>query len=538
MKLKKVKRLLALLLVLILAVSFAACEKSEIKGELSATPGTTSNGGGGDGDGGGEAGGGSPSDPDRTLNIVAMQDSGTLYPLGVTGAYFPVLYSFYEPLLDTKADGTRVWILATSIDPISDIQSTLNIRQGVTFSNGNPLTAEDVMFTMELNRDNPQFALNVKAVDFEKTKVTGEYTIDLWYTQYNAAQEVGLCQMLIMDKESYDEIALSHEPIGTGPYVVTDYVVNSHLMLQARDDYWGQTPAIKNLQFKVINEEAQIVNALQTGDVDVASAVPITEIEYVESLGYDVEIYDSGMNYAAWYSMLPGTPLESKEARWAVSHAINREAVSDILFRGMSAITDYPASHSLTDVESRFFNMHETYSIGYNPERAKELAEQSGLIGKTLRIITNGAVAYNTLAEIIQGDLLEIGVNAEIIPYDQATFFATMMDASNFEIALFTPAAPSMMAVDIMAMYLTFIPLGWTGPDRDRYGELSIGALTTFDSSSRSEQLYEAMKIFVDFDPWYGLCEVIAARTRASGIQGLEYMIAGNTYYQYASFAE
>jgi peptide/nickel transport system substrate-binding protein len=533
---KRMKKLFALLLVFALAFSLAACKENGPGSSPETSPGAVSDSGGDNAGTGGEEGE-APANSGRTLNVVAMQDSGTLYPLGATGAYFAVLYSFYEPLLDTRADGTRVWILATSIDPISDIQYTLNIRQGVTFSNGNPLTAEDVMFTMELNRDNPQFALNVKAVDFEKTKVTGDYTIDLWYTEYNAAQEVGMCQMLIMDKESYDEVGLSREPVGTGPYVVEDYVVNSHLLLKAREDYWGQTPSVKSLQYKVINEDAQIVNALETGDLDVAS-VPIAEVEYVKSLGYDIEIYNNGMNFAAWYSMLPGTPLETKEARWAVSHAINREAISDILFKGMATVTDYPASHGLTDVEDRFFNMHETYSVGYDADRAKTLAEQSGLVGQTLRIITNGATVYNTLAEIIQGDLLEIGVNAEIIPYDQATFFSVMMDANNFEIALFTPSAPSMMAVDIMAMYLTFIPLGWTGPDRDRYGELSAGALATFDEASRSDQFYEALKIFVDYDPWYGLCEMISARTNSADLRGMDYMISGNVYYQYVSFAE
>ena len=156
--------------------------------------------------------------------------------------------------------------------------------------------------------------------------------------------------------------------------------------------------------------------------------------------------------------------------------------------------------------------MHETYSLGYDPERARELAEKSGLVGKTLRIITNGASNYTTMAEIIQANLLDIGVNSEIINYDQATYFGVLMDASNFEIALFGPAAPSMLAVDIMAMYLTFIPLGWSGPERDLYGEISMKALTTYDPEERADLLYEALEIFVDYTPWYGLCESVGAR--------------------------
>ncbi|HHT16447.1 MAG TPA: ABC transporter substrate-binding protein [Papillibacter sp.] len=478
----------------------------------------------------------SQKDPDRTLKIAAMQDSGTLYPLGVTGGFLSVLYAFYEPLYDTKTDGTREWILATGLERISDLQYTLKIREGVTFSNGNPLTAEDVMFTMEMCAADPQFFLNVKVVDFEKTSVVDDYTIDLWYTEYNASQEPGLASMFIMDKESFDELDLSRNPIGTGPYTVTEYVTNSHVKAVAREDYWRGAPKIKNLEFKVINEEAQIINALETGDVDMAT-ISITEADYVDSLGYDVLISNSGYNYVTLFSMLPGNPMESKEARWAVSHAIDRQAIVDVLFDGVSSVTDYPTSHSLADFEERFLNLHETYSTGYDPARAEELAEQAGLKGKKLRIITNGASGHITIAEMIQANLLDIGVDSEIVNYDQATYFGILMDASNYEIAIFTPSAPSMLAVDIMAMYITFIPLGWSGPERDKYGELSMGAISTYDPVERNNKLFEALKLWVEEDPWYGLCEIVSARAVAPDLKGYEFMIAGITYYHNMEFA-
>ena len=530
---KKAKKLLALLLVCLMAVSIASCGGGG--GETPPTAGDPSPTGASPGPADPSPGPADPGDPGRTLNIAAMQDSGTLYPLGVTGGFISVLYAFYEPLFETRTDGSRRWVLGTGLEMISELQYTLTIRDDVTFSNGNKLTAEDVMFSMELCRDNPQFALNVKVVDFEKTKVTGDYTIDLWYTEFNASQEPGFTQLLIMDKESYDEVALSRSPVGTGPYVVTDYVVNSHLRVTARDDYWGGDPPIKNIEFKVINEDAQIVNALATDDVDMA-VIPITEADFVESLGYKVNIYNAGYTYVTLLSMLPGNPLESRDARWAVSHAIDRQAIIDVLFQGKSTITDYPCSHSAPDFEQRFLNLNETYSIGYDPDRAKDLADQSGLTGKTLRIITNGSQQHNTVAEMIQSNLLDIGIDASIVAYDQATYFPTMMDASNFEIAIFTPSSPSLLAVDILAMYLTFITLGWTGPDRDLYGEISMGAISASDEAERREKLFETVKMFVEFDPWYSLCEFVISRAQSADLRGVEYMISGSIFYQDISF--
>ena len=525
---KKTSKLLAMLLACILVMSLlASCAgggspstNTDTNTNTNTETNTDTGNDVGSGDGTDTNSGGAASNPDRVLNLGATQDSGTLYPLGVTGGFISVIYAFYEPLYHTLEDGSRRWVLATGLDRISDLQYTLTLRDDVTFSNGNPMTAEDVMFTMEQCKDNPQFSLNVKVVDFEKTKVTGDYTIDLWYTEFNASQEPGFASLLVMDKESFDEASLSRNPVGTGPYVVKDYVVNSHLAITARDDYWGGEVPIKNVTYHVINEEAQIINALETGDIDYSGTVSLKDASYVESLGYDVHVNPSRFSYVTMFSMRDGTPLASKEARWAVSHAIDSESIVEIVTYGLGEVPVYASSKFQYDFEDRFANTHDTYSIGYDPVLAEQYAEQSGLKNETLRIITNGSSIFNTIAEMVQSNLLDIGVTAEIVSYDQATYFGILMDDSNFEIAIFNPLAPSYLAVDILTMYLTFIPLGWSGPDRDLYGEISMGAIGTSDEKERGDKLFEQVKMFAEFAPWYAVCEAVAAVAISKDIGG------------------
>ena len=122
--------------------------------------------------------------------------------------------------------------------------------------------------------------------------------------------------------------------------MVTDYVVNSHVTCEARDDYYGEPAKIKKINFKVINESAQIVNALETGDIDISATIPLKEADYIESLGYNVTTSFGGYANVAIYSF--AGPLASKEARWAVSYAMDRASIAQVMYNGLSTVPSVP----------------------------------------------------------------------------------------------------------------------------------------------------------------------------------------------------
>ena len=522
---KKFKTVIALLLVAVMAI-----------GALSAC-----GGGGGNSSGGGGADAGSaaqeadvPSGDNagRELNYGISGDAGTLYPFAAQAGFVTMMYAFYEPLWNFTADGERYFVLAEDWEMVDDTHYILTMRDDVTFSNGNPMTASDVLFSMQLCAEDPRFYLNVKAVDMERTQVTGDYTLDVYYTDFNSTQDVSFSSLFVLDEESYDLEYLANHTIGTGPYVCTEYVNNSHVTAVARDDYWGDQPQIQQINFKVINEPSQYINELETGGLDIASSIPFAEMDYVSELGYNVTSNFGKYSITALYSF--NGPLANQDARYAVSYAINRNDVAQIMFGGTSEPCTYATSNYQTDYEPRFSEISEMYDLNMSQEDrvalAQQYAESGGLVGQTLKLITNGAEDYNNAATVIQDNLSAIGVNVEIVPLDSATYFATVMDETNFDIALFYLVAPSYQIADVCGNYMDFVPLGWSGPQRDEAYENFQTALRLVDPAERSDYIYHGLEVFQEVCPWYAMCEAVSPMAVSADLGGAVYGLNGYVY--------
>lgn len=510
----KTKKLLSLLLACLVVLSLSACESGAPAPAESAAPVNSP-----------------ASDEVRTLNVIVSQDPGSLHPFAATGnegGFLDVMRGPYDILFDDTGNGSYEWRLCTGFDTVSDIQYTLHLREGVTFSNGNPFTADDVIFSLNLCRDDPTFFLNVKAVDFEKTKKIDDYTVDLWLTAYDASQFPGFALMYIFDEESYDASYLTEHSVGTGPYEVVEYVSNSHIIMEAREDYWGEAPDVRRIYFKVMDEDSQKVNALEINEADY-SRVPTKDVEYVESIGtHTVTPLSTAQALVVYFNCNENNIVgRSDKAREAIMYAIDRDAIVNLAFNGQSSAPRWPLSEANSDFEERFAGMDDVYKTGYSPEKAKALAEEAGLVGQTLRVTTNGTELYITCAEIIQSNLGDIGINVEIVNYDQASYNSVVGDDSLFEMAIYGASSPGYLAVDVFTNYPKFIPLGWAGAEHDAYMAQAAEASAIASMSGRSDSLFALTESFLSQDLWYPLAEQTSPRAVTNSITNVTFYLQG-----------
>jgi len=169
-------------------------------------------------------------------------------------------------------------------------------------------------------------------------------------------------------------------------------------------------------------------------------------------------------------------------------------------------------------------DLHDTYTTGYNLELAKKYAEESGLVGKTVRLVTNGSDIYVTTAQIIEQALKEIGVNAQVVNYDQAGVRALINTEDDWEIYVAFVSGSSGSGLDlIQAQCIKFnrTHFSWDTSMYEQIDSLGSELLGTTDKAKYDAGLVDYLKIFEDYDPVFGIAHMTTARAARNCIQGV-----------------
>ena len=462
------KKLVVIVLALCLVCTlFAACNKDNSGDTNSQAGGSSSSpAGGGSSPAGGSssspAGGGDSTpassgpvggDPNvsqvsvrDTLNMAITQDKGTLNWLYHNGwKSQQCMRAIYEPLWSMDELRTQTtYVLATGYEFSNDgLIMTVHLRDDVYFSSGNKMTAEDVIFSLNLANhregEPPWFQY---MLDDENVAVD-DYTVEFHFSKYQVAYPAAFTSVFIFCKATYDPNTIDMIADGTGPYEVVEYIPTSHMSLVARENYWGKQPPIKYVNFRFMAEDAQRVNAMQVGEIDVSDC-PFADIEYVESMNNMAVHFAPRNEERAVFcnNTNPASPFYNNlEARMAVFYAVNPEPILRIAYSGYGALAQGPYQFDSEGANPAHMNIGPyAPGVGYNEDLARQLAQSSGLAewsqNNSLRLINNGTQDLVTSSELVQANLEKIGVKVEILSYDPGSWLTYRFDHTSYEMTV------------------------------------------------------------------------------------------------------
>src|SRR3990172_2799817 len=235
--------------------------------------------------------------------------------------------------------------LAQSWEAVDPTTYVFTLRDGVTFHDGSPLTAEDVVFTLEWNMDpenESQLAAFFGSVDSVEATSDSEVTVTLSKPdaqfQYSMAHMSGF----IMNKAQLESAGENFGtpdvlPIGTGPYELVEFVPDDHITLERYEDYWGEQGPAKRIVIRSIPDSQTRLLAMQNGDIDGTFDVPISEIDQWESLdGATVITAPSNRIYALTLDQ-ETPPFDDIHVRKAIAFAVDRDGIVQAVLNGKGA---------------------------------------------------------------------------------------------------------------------------------------------------------------------------------------------------------
>ncbi len=417
----------------------------------------------------------------------------------------------FESLVVTTDEGIKP-ALAESWDISSDgTEYTFHLRDGVKFSDGTPFDAEAVKLNIMAVQNNSErhswLALNTK---IKSCDVIDEHTVKLTLKEayYPVLSELALTRPYRMispkafiDGQTKDGIK---EPIGTGPYVLSEHVEGQYAVFTANEEYWGGAPEIKKVTFKVMPAGETPLLAMQNGEINfmfATNTAGMVNAETLKLLSEDERFQVAYSNANSTRFMLansnPKKYISDVNIKKAVWQAINREEMCKVVFADLEVpaytVHNPKVPYCNIDLEKR----------EYDVEAAKKLIEKSGWTydegkgrymkdGKvlTLEIVYNGSKEINkTLCEFIQANLKEVGIEAKPVTADDSSYM-NLRKTGQYDLFLDTSwGMPYEPVSTLTAMYspTSYLTVSEYLPNSKRDQKLIDDALTSTDEGKRQE---------------------------------------------------
>ena len=344
----------------------------------------------------------------------------------------------FDSLIERDSHGYIPW-LAESWEVLDGgTKYVFKLREDVSWADGQPFTAEDVVFTFNyIQKHTPAGASRLVQDDklLKQIKAVGKYQVDFILSEPNPNMIEAVNSINIIPKhlwenvERPDEFTSQEALIGTGPFKLTHYSKeHGTYRFEARQDFWGPSPAVDVIEFIPVSDP---VLALEKGDIDL-SVIPVDSLNRFAANPDFTVIENPGVwGYRLRFNMQKVPELQQREVRQAFAYSIDRQDIVEKIARGAGV----PGSMGILPPVHLWYNP-DLPKYERDTERALVLLNQAekSIKDKEFELLVGGGIEVR-MAEVIKEQLAEIGVKIRVTSADSRTRDARVADG-NYQLVI------------------------------------------------------------------------------------------------------
>lgn len=440
------------------------------------------------------------SDNNSSLTIAI----GTLLTLDPafargSGTDLSILSQIYSSLTTLNPSNQVVGDLATKWVQTKPTQWTFTLRSGAKFDDGEPLDASTVVWNYERMMDPSLNATANTNLDLIKSVTAVNATTVVFNTK---APWLDLPRRMSWFFFLPPVWTKTHNPkieaMPSGPYNLVSWNPTSKVVLKRNPNYYGTKPAFENVTYLVLPDDAMKLAALQSGEVDAAFGVdPVDMPELQSNSQFNVGSTEGTTVAELRFNTQQGQPTADVRVREAINYAINREAITESIYRGLvkpAATEVLPPGYDGYDSQLQPWP--------YDPAKARELLKEAGYgSGLNLTLATTGEANYvgaPEASQAIASQLGQVGIHVTIKTVagaDWTSFLRQVKTAPQMVFLGYTSQSGS--ANELLGQFISSAPYTW-GPVPQAYDNAVAAANSAPTKAAETAAIHTALKVALD----------------------------------------
>jgi peptide/nickel transport system substrate-binding protein len=447
---------------------------------------------------------------DSVTAVIGYGNNQTWDPLQTASAFsMAAILHTYESLVEGDPITRESYAgLAKELpEDVTGTSFTIELRDGATWHDGKPVTADDVVFTFTRALDPTENVLVRTFLTPWLTEVrkVDEKTVEFVLAQafpyvLERLQTIKICPKHVFDGKWQD--ALAGTVVGSGPYKVVEQAPLSHTKFEKFADYNGPRPAVyKTMLWNSIVEAAPRVAKISGARpaAQIVENIPAANAEQLQKDGRTVQFADGGNNLWLMFNTTHA-PFDNKLVRQALHHAVDREKMVEVGLRGMGTAGTSFINPKLPESQKA------ANDLGYDPDKAKDLLRQAGVSNLSVTLSTTNTTLVADCINVIKEGWDAIGVATTLDTQDTKALFSKLDGGFDFQ-AVATTSNPQQFGndPDLLVRYYYNTGAGvaakyakWAGPDQQALLALLDEGAAETDDGKRKRLTKQVLDLLAD----------------------------------------